>query len=114
MRPLVVQLTTDEPEKAATAFTVAMAAASSGARVSLWLSGPATMFAVTGAEPALDLPHAPRPDDALAAVADVRVCSQCAARRGLTDADLRAGALIAGATTLVEQVLTADAQALTY
>lgn len=114
MRPLVVQLTTDEPEKASAAFTVAMAAAASGARVDLWLSGPATMFAVTGAEPVLDLPHAPRPQDALDAVTYVRVCSQCAARRGLTDADLRAGAHIAGATTLVEQLLTADAQALTY
>ena len=52
---LVVHLTTDEPEKTATALTVAMTAAAGGATVDLWLSGPATMFAVVDREPQLDL-----------------------------------------------------------
>ncbi len=113
-RRLVVQLTTDEPEKVATALTVAMTAAAAGAQVDLWLSGPATLFAVVGREPVVDLEYAPEPVQALAAVGSVNVCSQCAARRGLTDADLRSGARIRGATALVEALLSDDTQALTY
>ena len=113
MRSLVVQLTTDDPEKVAAALTVAMTAAAAGADVHLWLSGPATMFAVPGREPAYDLPHAPALD-ALDAVGSVRVCSQCAARRDLRDADLRPGVTISGATSLVEALLADGAQAVTY
>lgn len=113
-RPLVVQLTTDEPEKIAAGLTVSLAAGAAGARVDLWLSGPATLLAVPGREPAYDLEFAPDLAAALDSVDSVSVCSQCAARRGLTDGDLRPGARIAGAATLVESLLTADAQAVTY
>ena len=65
MRPLVVQLTTDDQERVAAALTVAMTAAASGAHVSLWLAGPATMFAVPGRQPAFDLEFAPDLDEAL-------------------------------------------------
>ena len=42
------------------------------------------------------------------------VCTQCAARRDLTAADLVAGATIAGAASFVEAVLTEGVQALVY
>lgn len=113
-RRLVVQLTTDEPETMAAALTVAVTAVASGATVDLWLSGPASMLAVPGQEPVLDLEFAPDPDEVLAAVASVAVCSQCAARRGLGPGDLRPGATIAGAATLVEALLADGTQALTY
>lgn len=114
MDRLVVQLTTDDPEKVAAALTVSLTAAASGASVHLWLSGPASMFAVLGREPAFDLSHAPDITMAMDTVDFLAVCSQCAARRGLTPADLRPGAVIAGATTLVEALLTDGTQALTY
>lgn len=113
-RRLVVQLGTDEQERVATALTVAMAAAAGGAHVDLWLSGPATLLAVPGREPAYDLDLAPDLGQALGAVDSVSVCSQCAARRGLADDDLGHGARIAGATTLVEAVLADDTRTLTY
>lgn len=114
MDRLVVQLTTDDPEKVAAALTVCLTAVATGANVRLWLSGPASMFAVPGREPAFDLTHAPELHAALDSVHTLAVCSQCAARRGLTSADLRPNAVIAGATTLVEALLTDGTQALTY
>jgi predicted peroxiredoxin len=113
-RRLVVHLTTDDPERVATALTVSMAAVAAGARVDLWLSGPATWLAVPGREPADDLAFAPDRDAALEGADSVSVCSQCAARRGLTDDDLRPGAAISGATSLVEALLDPDTQAVTY
>ncbi len=112
--PLVVQLTTDDQEKVALALTVAMTAAASGAHVALWLSGPATMFAVPGQEPEYDLEFAPDLDTALKSVAEIHVCSQCAARRGLTAGHLRPSADIAGAATLVESLLATGTQAVVY
>lgn len=114
MQRLVVQLTTDDPEKVAAAMTVSMTAAASGADVRLWLSGPATLLAVPGREPNVHLAHAPDPHQAMDLVAGVAVCSQCAARRGLQDQDLRPGAVIAGAATLVEALLADGTQAITY
>ena len=63
------------------------------------------------------LPHAaPLADlrDALLTQAQVTVCTQCAARRELTEADLLPGARIAGAATFVEEVLQEGVQALVY
>ena len=42
------------------------------------------------------------------------VCTQCAARRELTAADLLDGATIAGAASFVEAVLAEGVQALVY
>lgn len=114
MKRLVVQLTTDDPEKVAAAMTVSMTAAASGAEVHLWLSGPATLLAVPGREPDVRLAHAPDVHHAMDTVATVAVCSQCAARRGLQPQDLRPPAIIAGAATLVEALLTDGTQAVTY
>jgi predicted peroxiredoxin len=46
--------------------------------------------------------------------ARVTVCSQCAQRRGITEADLLPGVRIAGASAFVEESLAPDAQALVY
>lgn len=114
VRRLVVQLTTDAPERVAGALTVGMAAAAAGAQVDLWLSGPATLLVVPGREPPYELEFAPALDEALSAMSSVAVCSQCAARRRLAGDELRPGARIAGATELVEALLTDGVQAVTY
>ncbi len=45
---------------------------------------------------------------------EVVVCSQCALRRGLTEADLVPGVRIAGSAQFVERALTQGVQALVY
>ena len=47
-RPLILKLTTLEPEKAAQALNVASVALASGAKVSLWLTGDAIRLAQPG------------------------------------------------------------------
>ena len=44
----------------------------------------------------------------------VTVCSQCAARRSLVEADLLPGVRIAGAAVFAEEVLRDNVQALVY
>ena len=44
----------------------------------------------------------------------VTVCTQCAARRGLEQADLVAGVRIAGSASYVEEILAPDVQAVVY
>jgi predicted peroxiredoxin len=119
MRSLLIKCTSgaEAPERANQAFTVAAAAVTAGARVSLWLTGEAAWFAVPGRaeEFHLDLatPLAELRDVVLGDGAMV-VCSQCAARRGLTEPDLVPGATIAGAAVFAEQALADDVQALVY
>ena len=118
-RHLVIKLTSgvESPERLSQAFTVAATAVASGAMVSLWLTGESTWLAVPGRAEAFSLPHAARLTDLRDAVlADGRltVCSQCAARRDLSEADLLPGTLIRGAAAFVEEVLQAGAQALVY
>lgn len=118
-RSLTVKLTcgAEAAERANQALTVAASAVALGAPVSLWLTGEAVWFGVRGRIPDLGLEGAL---DSVELVADilaggsVSVCSQCAARRGLTEADLLDGARIAGAAAFAEQVLQPDVQALVY
>jgi predicted peroxiredoxin len=42
------------------------------------------------------------------------VCTQCAARRGITEDQLAPGARIAGAATFLDECLADDVQALVY
>ena len=98
-------------------LTVAATALASGVDVSLWLTGDATWMAVPGRAEALDLPHAaPLAElrDAVLGSGTLTVCGQCAARRGLTDADLIGGAQIRGAAAFVEEVMAPGTQALVY
>ena len=44
----------------------------------------------------------------------ITVCTQCAARRGITEYDLIEGIRIAGATTFVAEVLADGAKPLVY
>ena len=118
-RHLIIKLTTgvESPEKLSQAFTVAATAVASGAVVSLWLTGESAWLAVPGRAEEFSLPHAARLSDlrdTVLAGGHVTVCSQCAARRNLTEADLLPRTLIRGSAAFVEEVLQGDAQALVY
>jgi predicted peroxiredoxin len=118
-RSLVVKVTAgqNEPERLNQAFTVAAAAAASGVPLSVWLTGEASWLALPDGCPDLQLPHATPLEDLLATVLKtgaVTLCTQCAARRQITEQDVRAGIRIAGATTFVAEIMTEGAQALVY
>ncbi|MGI8901132.1 MAG: DsrE family protein [Nocardioides sp.] len=116
---LVVKVTcgTDDPERCNQAFTVASAAVAAGVGVSLWLTGEAAWFAVPGRAGELSLPHAAPLADLLAIVLEggsVTLCTQCAARRALSESGVLPGIRIAGAAVYVEEVMREDTQALVY
>jgi predicted peroxiredoxin len=118
-RRLVVKVTSGQeaPERLSQAVTVAATAVASGVPVSLWLTGEASWLAVPGRAEQVVLPHAaPLAElrDLLLASGRVTVCTQCAARRGITEEDLLPGAEIRGAAAFVEEVLQDGAQALVY
>jgi predicted peroxiredoxin len=118
-RSLAVKVTcgAEDPERCNQAFTVAAAAAASGAEVSLWLTGEAAWFGVPGRAENFHLLLATPLVDLLAAVlaaGQVTVCSQCAARREITEADLLPGVRIAGAAVFAEEILQPNVQALVY
>ena len=118
-RRLVVKLTTgtEAPERCAQAFTVSAVAVASGAEVSLWLTGEASWLAVPGRAESFELPHsAPLSElrDAVLGGGTVTLCTQCAARRGISPEDVLPGVRLAGAAVFVDEVLQDDAQALVY
>jgi len=118
-RPLVLKATSglDRPEAANQAFTVAAAAVTAGARVSLWLTGEAAWFALPGRAAELVLEHAtPLPEllELVLEAGTVTVCTQCAARRGIGPDDVLPGVRIAGSAVFVEEALAERAQALVY
>jgi predicted peroxiredoxin len=118
-RSLVLKVTAgkDDPERCNQALTVAAAAAVSGVQVSLWLTGEAAWFALPDGCPDLALPHATPLADLLAqvlAAGTVTLCTQCAARRDITEHDVADGIRIAGAATFVAEILADGAQALVY
>lgn len=115
---LVVKVTcgAEAPERCNQALTVAATACASGASVSLWLTGEAVQLARAGAA-GFTLDHAADPLELLGAVlADgtVTVCTQCAARRSLTAADLQPGVRVAGSAVFVQEALQPEATALVY
>jgi predicted peroxiredoxin len=118
-RSLVVKTTAgaDAPERCAQAFTVAATAVAAGVPVSLWLTGESAWFALPGRAATFDLPHSAPLADLLAAIlaaGTVTLCTQCAARRDITPADIIPGVRVAGAAVFVEECLTPGAQALVY
>ena len=118
-RALVVKLTAgaEAPERANQAFTVAAAGVAAGVPVSLWLTGEASWFGVPGRAEAFVLPLAsPLAElrDAVLAGGTLTVCTQCAARRELSESDLLPRVRLAGAATFVEEALAEGAQALVY
>jgi predicted peroxiredoxin len=118
-RSLLVKVTAgpEDAERCNQALTVAATAVSAGVEVSLWLTGDAVWFAVEGRTPDLGLEHAAPAADLLEAVrvgGRVTVCTQCAQRRGVTEADLLTDVRIAGAAAFVEEALVDGVQALVY
>ena len=116
---LVIKVTagTDSPERCNQAFTVAASACAGGVPVELWLTGEAAWFGLPGRAEELTLPLATPLADLLAAVVaggTVTVCSQCAARRSITEADVVPGVRVAGAAVFVEEALRERVQALVY
>jgi predicted peroxiredoxin len=119
VRKLLVKVTagTDAPERCAQAFTVAALAVTSGADVSLWLTGESAWFALPGRAADFVLPHsAPLPDllEVVLTGGRLTLCTQCAARRGIQTKDVLPGITIAGAQVFVEEALADDVQALIY
>lgn len=119
MQHFVLKLTAGEinPELCSQAFTVAATALAAGVRVSMWLTGEATWFAVPGrAERFVLAEAAPLSGlrDLIIAGGLLTVCAPCATRRGLTAADFLPGVRIAGAATFVEEALSPGTQALVY
>ncbi|WP_055586171.1 DsrE family protein [Streptacidiphilus griseoplanus] len=116
---LVIKVTAgaDAPERCSQAFTVAAVAVASGVEVSLWLTGESAWFALPGRAAEFELPHAaPLPDllESVLAGGSVTLCSQCAARREITQADVIDGVRIAGAQIFVTEAVADDVQALVY
>ena len=119
MTRLLVKITcgAEAPERYSQGVTVAATAVAAGADVSVWLTGEATYLAVPGRAEQFELPYAAslaELRDTLLAGARVTVCTQCAARREITEADLLPGARIAGAASFVEEALAPETQALVY
>ena len=118
-KKLVIKVTAgaDAPERCSQAFTVAAVAVASGVEVSLWLTGESSWFALPGRAAEFELPHAaPLPEllDGLLAGGQVTLCTQCAARRGITQAQVLDGVRIAGAQVFVSEVMADETQALVY
>jgi predicted peroxiredoxin len=118
-RSLIIKTTAgaDAPERCAQAFSVAATAIAAGVPVSLWLTGESAWFALPGRAETFDLAHSAPLDALLASVVvagTVTLCTQCAARRDITKADIIDGIRIAGAAVFVEEILTDGAQALVY
>ena len=118
-KKLVVKVTAgaDAPERCSQAFTVAAVAVASGVEVSLWLTGESAWFGVPGKAAEFELPHAaPLPDllEGILAGGTVTVCTQCAARREITEDQLIEGIRIAGAQVFVNEILADETQALVY
>lgn len=104
-------------ERCAQAFAVASVAIASGAPVSLWLTGEASWLALPGRAEEFVLPHSAalaELRDAVLAGGTLTLCTQCAARRDITAADVLPGVRIAGAQAFVEEALADGAQALVY
>ena len=116
---LVVKITcgAEAIERLAQGLTVATTALAAGVPTTVWLTGEASWLATPGHAETLQLPYAApfaQLRDLLAEAGALLVCTQCAARRGLTDADLVPGARIRGAAGFVEQILAPQVQALVY
>jgi predicted peroxiredoxin len=118
-KKLVIKVTAgaDAPERCSQAFTVAAVAAASGVEVSLWLTGESSWFALPGRAAQFELPHAaPLPEliDGILAGGRITLCTQCAARREITEADVLKGVRIAGAQVFVQESMADGVQALVY
>jgi predicted peroxiredoxin len=118
-RSLLIKITcgAEAAERANQAWTVAAMGVAAGASVSVWLTGEAVWFAVPGRQPDLELPYAAPVADLVETVrlgGAITVCTQCAARRELGEADLVESATIQGAASFVEAALADKVRVLVY
>ena len=118
-KKLVIKVTAgpEAAERCSQAFTVAAVGVASGVEVSLWLTGESSWFALPGRAAEFELPHAaPLPDllESLLAGGRITLCTQCAARRDITEKDVIEGVRIAGAQVFVQEALGDETQALVY
>jgi predicted peroxiredoxin len=118
-RSLVVKATSgqDDLERCNQALTVAATGVASGLEVSLWLTGDAAWLALPGRADGITLPHAVPFVELLEKVlgnGTVTVCTQCAARRGITADDVLDGVRIAGAASFVAEIMADGTQAVVY
>lgn len=118
-RSLVIKVTSgaDAPERCSQAFTVAAIAVASGFDVSLWLTGESSWFALPGRAEEFVLPESAPLNDLLEAVLEggsVTLCTQCAARRSISEGDVIHGVRIAGSTVFVAEIMADDTQAIVY
>lgn len=116
---LVIKVTAgaDAPERCSQAFTVAAVAAASGIEVSMWLTGEASWFALPGKAAEFELPHAasmPELMEGIQAGGRITLCTQCAARREITEPDVLPGVRIAGAQVFVSEIMHDGVRALVY
>lgn len=116
---LVVKVThaLDDPERAHIGCNVAAVALASGLTVHLFLAHEGVALARPEVPAQLEVPDgAPLGDlvDAIYAGGSVTVCTPCATRRGLGEADFRDGTVLAGAARFVELATGEGAQALVY
>ncbi|MGW6236195.1 DsrE family protein [Streptomyces sp. NPDC055094] len=118
-KKLVIKVTAgaDAPERCSQAFTVAAVAVASGVEVSLWLTGESAWFALPGRAAEFELPYsAPLPEliESIQAAGLITLCTQCAARRDITEKDVLDGVRIAGAQVFVSEIMADGVQALVY
>lgn len=118
-RTLVVKVTSgaEAPERCSQAFTVAAIAVAAGFEVSLWLTGESAWFALPGRAEEFMLPESAPLHDLLESVLEggrVTLCTQCAARRSITESDVIHGVRIAGSTVFVAEIMAEEAQAVVY
>ena len=116
---LVIKATcgAEAPERLSQALTVAATAVASGLPLSLWLTGDAVWVAVRDRAPDLGLEHATPVGELMSGISEggrVTVCTQCAARRGITADQLIDGAVIAGAASFLAEAMADGTQALVY
>jgi predicted peroxiredoxin len=89
----------------------------SGVPVSLWLTGEGSWLGLPGQADQIRLAYATPLDELLATILQggtVTVCTQCAARREITEDDVIQGVRIAGAATFIAEVLAEGAKPLIY
>jgi predicted peroxiredoxin len=116
---LVIKVTVgkNDAERCNQALNVAATAVASGVPVSLWLAGEGSWLALPGQAEQIRLAYATPLDELLATILQggtVTLCTQCAARREITEDDVIKGVRISGSTTFVAEVLAEGAKPLIY
>lgn len=107
----------DNPDRATVAFVIAGAAAASGQDTTVFLSADGAWLGKSGEAGKINedgfAPLAELLDGYVEAGGRIIVCSPCAKRRGITESDLVAGAVIAGGAAVIA-LMAAGAQTISY